>query len=336
MYCSTTDAWHINMKKLTFRTIMVVFIATTILLSQTPIGQSIYSGSHNFASVTALLVHTFSSDPATCTAGQIGFNSTTPAFKGCGTTNTWTPLGGSGGSPTAGTQIGVSGTAVSLNLADFTSYFRRDDWGGYVTGANYYGTIGMVGQELSAHASTVTFGSSGNHPGQLTLATAATASGDGYRIDALNSPTYRWDSTTTGGFTSWDLWQQFQLSSVANVQFLGGFNPAASGSNVYTLRFDTGVPDSTFVLETCDSSFACSTTASTITPVANTTYIFHLSSSASGVLSFQVNNETPITKSTNTTLSAGIKPGFVCKTLTTASKTCTLYPWSIRILGLVP
>jgi hypothetical protein len=54
-----------------------------------------------------------SSDPGTCTAGQIEFNSTGPSFKGCATTNTWSAFGGGGSVTSIATTSPITGGTIT-------------------------------------------------------------------------------------------------------------------------------------------------------------------------------------------------------------------------------
>ena len=59
-----------------------------------------------------------SADPGTCTAGQFEFNSTTPAFKGCTATNTWTAFA-AGSTPSF--PLTVAGTVTSGGIPYFNT-----------------------------------------------------------------------------------------------------------------------------------------------------------------------------------------------------------------------
>jgi len=77
------------------------------------------TGLQSFSAVDLLLPN-HASDPASCAAGQIEFNTVAATFKGCATTNIWTALGSGSGMvyPTgSGVPIVVSGTSWGTTVA---------------------------------------------------------------------------------------------------------------------------------------------------------------------------------------------------------------------------
>ena len=105
-----------------------------------------------------------------------------------------------------------------------------------------------------------------------------------------------------GTSADWTVTWKLSLSTLTNVTYyIGMNNNAASGgycpmgaANCMAWVFNSTVSGSESRFVACDASFACSTTTSTVTPVAGTTFTFTIKSTSSAITAF-VNNETPLT-----------------------------------------
>ena len=75
----------------------------------------------DFSQSSALLIPNFASDPATCTASALEFNTTSAAPKYCSVTNTWTAFGSGGSGPTIQTNTFSNTNQSLLNFLTSTA-----------------------------------------------------------------------------------------------------------------------------------------------------------------------------------------------------------------------
>lgn len=199
------------------------------------------------------------SDPATCTAGQIEFNSTSASMKFCSATNTWTALGTSGGSVTSfssgnlsplfTTSVGTPSTtpALSFTLSNAAANTILSNFTGSSAAPAYNTINGGVSCGDSTHAlsytngtgfgcqaitaSSVPWSSITNPVGNLALTMGSNTST--FNTTTAVSQFFKWANTTAAVVgTS----QSSPILSVCGTEF----HAAASAEGCLALQFVPG------------------------------------------------------------------------------------------------
>ena len=195
-------------------------------------GQATFHGLLNMAS-SALLPRN-ASDPGTCTAGQIEFNSTSTAFKGCAATNTWSSLGSGGSSGGTGAASGGGASVLTLGTDCSAATPCNYRWSNRVVAittsaaATQSGGTGTTYEYVDFTSGRFTVAI----PGGMTVtcnANCDVVAGTAFPVDSI--PLYRWVVTLAGA------WNMAQANY--NVRSVYSVSPATAGANL-TSSFVSG------------------------------------------------------------------------------------------------
>jgi len=237
--------------------------------------------------------------------------------------SSWQSAGGSGGGPSAGEWISVSGSTVNFNPLDFGTIFLRETF----CGAN---TANMnVGQLQWQYVGTLEADPDNTRPCATKQTTAAVAN-DVIEL-VLNSNMPKRDFAQR---TDWELKYAFALSSVTDVEFRFGLNNAGIGGyrDVLRVKFNSAT-DSVFKFQNCDQNWDCTTADSTVAPQANTPYTVRIFSDTPNTIKYSVNGETPASISANRS-NAALKWDMDLTTKAAAAKSVRSFAWAMKIGGL--
>lgn len=238
------------------RLFISILILAASLAAQTKYGGMSTGGVIDFGSaISTRPIKTGTSDPATCSVGEMLYRSDTGALRKCSATNTWTDVGG--------------GADAGYDLGDPSVIVLRND---FFSGSGSTSTpnAGETNWYTGVIASATTSGAVGdeNHPGVYTAINHATNANAGVTFNP-GAPSFGYLHQDTINNRDWTYTAIVKLGSISNAKVwvgVGAVNSTPDAARFVGFRYDTSASytDDTknsaagsWVFQMCTASTTC-------------------------------------------------------------------------------
>lgn len=233
------------------------------------------------------------------------------------------------------TWASTGGGGSTYDPLDITKYILQSFWGN-TSSAPPNGWFNCC-SNVQGTVSTSDVSGTNVDPGKTQYNTSTTSGDGGWEAIGKNSNAPFGDILSATNFKPFTFKWRTQLDQVTFVRWRWGITDSVSASapsNFVGIRFDTGLGDAAFQCEVMVGGTSV-VTSTGVTAVANTSYTFSISATASGTLACSVNGTAVNRATTFPTAPSNYWGGFELFTLTAAQRDLQVgSPAVLQITGL--